>query len=810
MGFISEEFTEQDKRFDQSHGTDIKPYKRGTASDIALGALSGSAKGVTSVSNGISRFVEGDEVADRRMQQANEALTPKNQGTAGHITSGITEVVSAGIVGAPLGTFGIAGAVGIGSRASEHTRLTQQMGIDQDTADTASNIYGATNAVLAGLPVANVFRKPLTDFAATVVAPTIAGQGMTYLEGEYLDSKGYEKQGAMYKEMATDPTMIAMNMAIGSAFFALGRVRSDPNATQAQVHDAEAKAYDAVDQAIANADLQSSPTHTTTMADTMQHEANINQAIEQVMKGERVNLSEATTGELKTLQDVRIYLQNNNSSNKTAKLDIKPTIKQAVSSNFNIESDVSKDHTVRVKDSYQAAQQAGFTPSQARALVGEVGRENGFNLDTMFGSHKDQANHKTNRGIFSWQDEIAGKGRLTNLVNHMKAKGLVNADGTFKRTNEALTAQFEFLRKEIEANPKWKQSFLDKKKISNEEARAALGGKGAIIGWARSQSKLKSGDSFDWKAHEATANKYSNMVDGEPTSTHTIFDESTSTEQASIPTKNLDSLDDIIHKTDLNETMPDFRLDDFDIMTFDRRFKTIEEDPLAKLDVDLETHFFDLGKIQSTQAKDLLSNTEHANLFKMIDDVLESVESAPIPHTAKGVRVKDDVNNPAKEFKFDESNTTAWKEVQRYEEGKYHKELSRSFKDKDGNTVQQLKYRGSNLARTIDHAGKTISIHVGQSNKSDFVNHKGNKELETALNRIFDTQNYGYLSQIPKGHETIAKLEANPNTVISSKRTGEALNAAQWKAKLQKEQDNIVMMKQAMVTLSKCALKNVA
>lgn len=57
MGFISEEFTEQDKRFDQSHGTDIKPYKRGTASDIALGALSGSAKGVTSVSNGISRFV---------------------------------------------------------------------------------------------------------------------------------------------------------------------------------------------------------------------------------------------------------------------------------------------------------------------------------------------------------------------------------------------------------------------------------------------------------------------------------------------------------------------------------------------------------------------------------------------------------------------------------------------------------------------------------------------------------------------------------------------------------------------------------
>lgn len=58
MGFLSEEFTQQDKQFDQSHGTDIKPYKRGTASDIALGVASGTAKGVLSVPNVLSRFVE--------------------------------------------------------------------------------------------------------------------------------------------------------------------------------------------------------------------------------------------------------------------------------------------------------------------------------------------------------------------------------------------------------------------------------------------------------------------------------------------------------------------------------------------------------------------------------------------------------------------------------------------------------------------------------------------------------------------------------------------------------------------------------
>ncbi|MGR3979029.1 hypothetical protein FW754_15460 [Acinetobacter sp. 1207_04] len=802
MGILSNDITDQDLAFDQSKATDIKPYKSGTASDIVLGTVSGTAKGVLSVSNGISRLVEGDEVGDRRMHQANEALTPKGQGIAGHIASGISEVVSAGVVGSPLGALGVAGAVGIGTRSTEHTRLTQQMGVDQDTADIASNIYGATNAVLAGLPIANVFRKPLTDFGATVIAPTIAGQGMTYLEGTYLNSKGYEKQGQMYKEMATDPTMIAMNLSIGSAFFTLGRLRSDPHATQAQVHEAEAKAYDAVDQAIANTDLQSSPTHTNTMTDIMQHEANINQAVDQIMKGERINISEATGGQLKTLQDVRTYIQNNNSSNKTAKINTDSTTKQSIPSNFNIKSNVSQDHTIRVKDTYHIAQQAGFTASQARALVGELGRENGYNLNTMFGTHSDQANKLTNKGIFSWQGS-----RLIALNAHMQAKGLVNADGTFKRTNEALKEQFIFLRKEIEANPKWKQSFLDEKNISNEEARAALGGKGTIIGWARGQTKLRSGDSFDWKAHEVTANKYSNMVDGEPTSTHTVLDEST-TEHASIPTKNLDSLDDTIHRTDLNESVPHVKVDDFDLATFDSRSKIIDEDSLQTIFESMDIHQFDTAPIQS---KDLLTPHDYADISKILDDLMDTSVTTPVPHTAQGVKVKYDVfsSEHQKKFKPDDSNTTAWKEVQRFEEGKYRKEMSRSFKDEHGNTVQELKYRGTYLSRTIDGAGKTSNIHVGRLNKSDFVNDKGNKELDTALNRIFDTNNYGYLSQIPKGHEAIAKLEANPNTVISSKRTGEDLNAAQWKAKLQREQDNITMMTQAMSTLAKCALKNV-
>ena len=140
-----------------------------------------------------------------------------------------------------------------------------------------------------------------------------------------------------------------------------------------------------------------------------------------------------------------------------------------------------------------------------------------------------------------------------------------------------------------------------------------------------------------------------------------------------------------------------------------------------------------------------------------------------------------------------------------------YKPIPVTIKDKDGNTVQELQYRGSYVRRTVDDAHQTKSIHVGRSNKSNFVDHKGNKELETALDRIFDEgRAFGYLSQIPKGQQTIDKLIANPDLVISSKKTGEDLTAQQWQQKLQKEQDNIQLLAKSMSTLAKCALKQAA
>lgn len=829
MGLLSGEFTEQDLAFDETKLTDPKKYKRGTLADIGLGTVSGVAKGVTSVSNAASRFIEGDEVADRRMQQANEAFTPLNQGTAGHIASGITEVVSAGAVGAPLGPYGMAATVGLGTRAIEHTKLTQELGVDQDTADTASNIYGATNAALAFLPISNVFKKSLVaDYAALVVAPTAVGQGMMYAEGAYLDSKGYEKQGQMYKDMATDPNAIFMNMAIGSTFFAAARyMNAKGNAAlpEAEVHKAEADFNATVEQAQADADVSSMPNVAETVDDLAQHEVNLNQAIEQVMKGEKVNISEATGGKLKTLDDVKKHIQANQKKQPTLEeltAKMASNIGARLASNkdnntanntsikIDIKASIAPKKDQLVKDTYQLAQAAGFSPAQARALVGEVGRENGFNPNTMFGFHTDQANSKKNGGIFSWQGS-----RAVALEAHMRAKGLVNANGTFKQTNESLQAQFEFLRKEIEANPKWKAQFLDKKNITNDEARSALGGAGSVIGWARGQNKLSSGKAFDWRSHEATANNYSNMVDGQPTS-HVFESETASTvEQA--PIKPESSYEGTVDRLDL-DNLPD--VDDLFISPHD--FNAFEQKGAWNEVVgDLTTEQLDLPSMVLDEHGNLVPESEinvpkvphetDQDLHKFLEDLFEDISHTPIPHTVKGVKVKDDYTQPLNELKPDDSISVEWKEKQRWEDKKYHKELSRSYKDKDGNTVQELQYRGSYVRRTVDDAHQTKSIHVARSNKTDLVDHKGNKELETALDRIFDEgRAFGYLSQIPKGQQTIDKLIANPDLVISSKKTGEDLTAQQWQQKLQKEQDNIQLLAKSMSTLAKCALSNAA
>lgn len=94
---------------------------------------------------------------------------------------------------------------------------------------------------------------------------------------------------------------------------------------------------------------------------------------------------------------------------------------------------------------YSAFTQAGFSDSQARALVGEVYRENGFREQYWYGTHTDPANEATNAGIISWQGP-----RKADLYNYLGDRGLLNADGSMKPGFDTLVAQAEFLRYEMQ------------------------------------------------------------------------------------------------------------------------------------------------------------------------------------------------------------------------------------------------------------------------------------------------------------------------------------------------------------------------
>lgn len=842
MGLLSEFLTEQDQAFDETKLTDPRKYKLGTLSDIGLGTVSGAAKGVLSVSNAASRLIEGDEVADRRMAQTNEALTPTNQGTAGHVASGITEVLAAGTVGAPLGPYGVATTVGLGTRAIEHTKLTQQLGVDQDTADTASNIYGATNAALAFLPISNVFKKSLVaDYAALVVAPTAVGQASIYGEGAYLDSKGYKKQGEQYKDMATDPTAIFTNLAIGSIFFAGSRylnAKTNPDLPESQVHQAEANFNATVENALADADTSSMPNVAQSVDDLAQHQTNLNQAIDQVMKGEKVNISEATGGQLKTLDDVKQYIKNNNSSINKSK-NKSQSLAEATEQNRKIiweklnpgmkypGASTPKQPQVKPftasgtqKRIYDEATAKGLSDADARTIVALAHFESGGQFSPTVKNTKSSAT-----GVFqfidsTWQAE-GGTAANRHDLNKQIELGIKHTKSNIKyienKTGVVLTGSqiyiphllgrggAEVVFKAIKDNPT--QSARDVISRFSKDPDHLMN----INGIPKNARIDDAVHFFTKKIDDITTQHY-----GGSGSTHkTVFKSETAANVEQAPIKPESSYEGTVDRLDL-DNLPE--VDDLFISPHD--FNAFEQRNMDHEVVgDLTTEQLDLPNMVLDEHGNLVPDLPDSNykpmsdaeLSKLLDDVFAESETAKIPHTSNQIKVKDRVDDPAKEFKPDESIASDWKEKQRYEDGKYHKELTRSYKDKDGNTVQELQYRGSYVRRLTNDAHQTNSIYVARSNKSNFVDHKGNKELETALDRIFDEgRAFGYLSQIPKGQQAIDKLIANPDLVISSKKTGEDLTAAQWKDKLIHEQDNIQMMAKAMSTLAKCALKQAA
>ncbi|WP_081311124.1 tape measure protein, partial [Acinetobacter pittii] len=102
---------------------------------------------------------------------------------------------------------------------------------------------------------------------------------------------------------------------------------------------------------------------------------------------------------------------------------------------------------------YQAFRNAGLGDKQARVMTAQVGRENDFRNEAMFGSHKDENNGYTNTGFISWQ-----KTRSTKLMQSLQGQGVLDKNGKIQQTQDALDAQAKFLLQEVMTNKSYSKT----------------------------------------------------------------------------------------------------------------------------------------------------------------------------------------------------------------------------------------------------------------------------------------------------------------------------------------------------------------
>lgn len=137
--------------------------------------------------------------------------------------------------------------------------------------------------------------------------------------------------------------------------------------------------------------------------------------------------------------------------------------------------------TQRMQGVIRAFMNQGLSVEQAQILAAEVGRENSFKSEFLFGNHTDAANGKKNVGMFSWQGPRADK-----LLQYLKVRGLVDESGNIRQTQAALNHQAGFFVDEMRSgnNAKWSKAWeiLNNPDASREEKSNAVGRYG--IQWA--------------------------------------------------------------------------------------------------------------------------------------------------------------------------------------------------------------------------------------------------------------------------------------------------------------------------------------
>ena len=161
--------------------------------------------------------------------------------------------------------------------------------------------------------------------------------------------------------------------------------------------------------------------------------------------------------------------------------------------------DYDKRRSERMGQVYESFTRAGLSPAQAAAMTSEVGRENDFRDEYLFGSHTDKAGGR-NLGMISWQGS-----RRVALEQSLMEQGLFR-EGKIVPGQEGLDAQARFIKSELESGKFAVGEFINDPNISKERSEQILGKN--YVKWAIGQRVLRNGQSFDDSSHRAKRSEY--------------------------------------------------------------------------------------------------------------------------------------------------------------------------------------------------------------------------------------------------------------------------------------------------------------
>jgi len=137
---------------------------------------------------------------------------------------------------------------------------------------------------------------------------------------------------------------------------------------------------------------------------------------------------------------------------------------------------------------YNSLREHDFSEQQARIMVAEIGRENSFNPDYLFGTHGDPKNRQPNIGLISWQGD-----RAKGLIKRLTEKGLYK-NGKITRSKASIDEMVEYMLYEISNISKFsktKNEFLRNPNIAYDKGNRILGTNYII--WRINDPKYKNG-----------------------------------------------------------------------------------------------------------------------------------------------------------------------------------------------------------------------------------------------------------------------------------------------------------------------------